>query len=94
MDAFRNMVRGWLGQLFLVLISIPFVFFGVETYFGGGAEPSVAEVAGEPITQRSLDRAVENQRQQLMSRLGPDAVLTTQQQAELRTKVLDSLVQR
>ena len=94
MDAFRNMVRGWLGQLFLVLISIPFVFFGVETYFGGGAEPSVAEVAGEPITQRSLDRAVENQRQQLMSRLGPDAVLTTQQHAELRTKVLDSLVQR
>ncbi|MFD0949696.1 SurA N-terminal domain-containing protein [Paraperlucidibaca wandonensis] len=94
MDAFRNMVRGWLGRFFLVLISIPFVFFGVETYFGGGAEPSVAEVAGEPITQRLLDRAVENQRQQLMARLGPDAVLTSQQQAELRTKVLDSLVQR
>ena len=54
MDAFRNMVRGWLGRFFLVLISIPFVFFGVETYFGGGAEPSVAEVAGEPITQRLL----------------------------------------
>ena len=94
MDAFRNMVRGWLGRVLLGLLSIPFVFFGVETYFGGGTEPSVAEVAGEPITQRVLDRAVENQRQQLMSRMGPDAVLTSQQQAELRKKVLESLVQR
>ena len=94
MDAFRNMVRGWLGRVLLGLLSIPFVFFGVETYFGGGTEPSVADVAGEPITQRVLDRAVENQRQQLMARIGPDAVLTSQQQTELRKKVLESLVQR
>ncbi|MEO6698791.1 MAG: SurA N-terminal domain-containing protein [Paraperlucidibaca sp.] len=94
MDAFRNMVKGWLGKFLLALLSIPFIFFGVETYFGGGAEPTVAEVAGEPITQRLLDRAVENQRQQLIARLGPDAVLTSQQQAELRKTVLNSLVQR
>lgn len=94
MDAFRNMVKGWLGKFLLALLSIPFIFFGVETYFGGGAEPTVAEVGGEPITQRLLDRAVDNQRQQLIARMGPDAVLTSQQQAELRATVLNSLVQR
>lgn len=94
MDAFRNMVKGWLGKFLLALLSIPFIFFGVETYFGGGAEPTVAEVDGEPITQRLLDRAVDNQRQQLIARMGPDALLTPQQQAELRITVLNSLVQR
>lgn len=94
MDAFRSMVKGWLGKFLLALLSIPFIFFGVETYFGGGAEPTVAEVAGEPISQRLLDRAVENQRQQLISRMGPDALLSAQQQAELRKTVLNSLVQR
>lgn len=94
MDAFRDMVRGWLGKFLLALLSIPFIFFGVETYFGGGAEPTVAEVDGEPITQRLLDRAVNNQRQQLMARMGPDAILSAQQQAELRETVLNSLVQR
>lgn len=94
MQEFREMVRGWLGKSLLALLSIPFVFVGIESYVGSQSEAVVAEVDGVEISQSLLDKAVENQRQQLLARMGPDAVLTPEQQTQLRERVLNSLVQR
>lgn len=94
MQEFREMVRGWLGKSLLALLAIPFVFVGIESYFGGSSDPVVAEVDGNEINQSLLDRAVDNQRQQLLARMGPDAVLSASEQAVLRERVLDSLIQR
>jgi len=95
MQAFREIVQGWLGKSLLALIALLFVFTGYETYIsGGGGEVAAASVDGEDIPQSQLDKAVENQRQQLIARMGPDAVLTPEQQAQLRKRVLDSLIQR
>ena len=81
MQEFREMVRGWLGKSLLALLAIPFVFVGIESYFGGSSDPVVAEVDGNEINQSLLDRAVDNQRQQLLARMGPDAVLSASEQA-------------
>ncbi|MEL0027939.1 MAG: SurA N-terminal domain-containing protein [Perlucidibaca sp.] len=95
MQAFREIVQGWLGKSLLALIGLLFVFTGYETYISGrGGEVVAASVDGEKISQALLDKAVDNQRQQLVARMGPDAVLSTEQQAQLRARVLDSLIQR
>ena len=88
------MVRGWLGKTLLGLLLIPFALVGIESYFEGGKEVVVAEVDGREISRTLLDKAFDNQRQQLQARLGPDASLTPAQQKQLRERVLNSLVQR
>lgn len=94
MQAFREMVRGWLGKTLLALLAIPFVFVGLESYFGSSGDPEVASVNGTAISKSLLDRAVDNQRQQLLARMGEGATLTPEQQAELRNRVLDNLIER
>lgn len=93
MQAFREIVRGWLGKSLLGLIGLLFVFTGYESYTGS-SEAIVAEVDGKEITQTLFDKAVENQRQQLLARMGEGATLTSEQQAQLRERVLNSLIQR
>ena len=64
MQAFRDVVRGWLGKVMLGLLALPLVLVGVESYFGGNSEVIVAEVDGHEISQTLLDKAFENQKQQ------------------------------
>lgn len=95
MQAFREIVRGWLGKVLLALLTVPLVLVGIESYFSGkSSEVLVAKVDGAKIPQSMLDKAVESQRQQLQARMGPDATLTSEQKAQLRERVLNSLVQR
>lgn len=94
MQAFREMVRGWLGKTLLALLLVPFALVGIESYFNRSTEVVVAEVDGAEISKPLLDKAFDNQRQQLQARLGPDASLTALQQKQLRERVLNSLVQR
>lgn len=94
MQAFRDVVRGWLGKVMLGLLALPLVLVGVESYFGGNSEVIVAEVDGHEISQSLLDKAYENQKQQLLARSGADATLTDAQQKQLRERVLNSLIQR
>lgn len=94
MQAFRDVVRGWLGKVMLGLLALPLVLVGVESYFGGNSEVIVAEVDGHEISQSLLDKAYENQKQQVLARSGADATLTDAQQKQLRERVLNSLIQR
>ncbi|GMU45701.1 MAG: hypothetical protein AMXMBFR26_04830 [Porticoccaceae bacterium] len=70
LQGFRTGVQKY-GKWLVVLISIPFVFFGIESIFihGGGAEEA-ARVDGERITRLELDQAVERQRAYFQSRFG------------------------
>ncbi len=78
----------------LGLLTLPVIFLGIESYFSGSSEVIVAEVDGHEISRSLLDKAVENQKQQLLARSGPDATLTDAQQKQLRERVLNSLIQR
>ena len=94
MQAFRDVVRGWLGKVMLGLLALPLVLVGVESYFSGNSEVIVAEVDGHEISQALFDKAFENQKEQVLSRMGPESALTDEQQKQLRERVLNSLVQR
>lgn len=95
MEGFRNLVRGWLGKVLLVILIVPFAIVGVESYFSGGGRVVVADVNGEKIHQPELDQQVERQRQQMMAQMaeqgGNPADIDV---AKLRKQVLDGMVNR
>ena len=75
-DAVRNNKK--IVQVFLVLIALPFAFFGVESFRDGGAGVDVAKVGEIKISQQEFQQAVREQQDRLRGQLG-----------ELDPKVLD-----
>ena len=76
-DAVRNNKK--IVQVFLVLIALPFAFFGVESFRDGGAGVDVAKVGEIKISQQEFQQAVREQKDRLRGQLG-----------ELDPKVLDN----
>lgn len=75
-------------QFILVLATLPFLFWGVESYRSDG-EDQIALVAGEKIQRQELDQAMRNQ-QESMRGTGEDAP----DSPEVRSAVLDRLIQQ
>ena len=76
----------------ITLISIPFVLVGIGSYFSGGTATPVAEVNGVPIDQLQLDRAYQQQRQQLANMFGgqlPDGLAN---ESMLRQQAMQQLI--
>lgn len=71
MDAFRNLLKGWVGKVLLVIFILPFAFFGIEGLFqSAGRSKAEVVVNGTDITKPEIDRAAEIQRRNLIQRMG------------------------
>ena len=68
-DAVRNNKK--IVQVFLALITLPFVFFGVESYVRSvGTGDDVAKVGDIKITQQQFQQAMREQQERLRAQLG------------------------
>lgn len=90
----RNNFQGTMAKVIIAVICIPFVFFGVESIFGGGPSNNVAEVNGEVITLQELNEAVFLQKRRLISQLGDQLDPAMLDDQRLKKPALDSLVNR
>ncbi len=84
-----------LVQIMLALITLPFAFWGIESYQrGSSTAQDLAEVAGQKITLQEFAQAQRDQQERLRSLLGrnfdPSLFDTPEQRAEL----LDQLIQQ
>jgi peptidyl-prolyl cis-trans isomerase D len=77
-------------QFILVLATLPFLFWGVESYRSDG-EDYMALVDGEKIQRQELDQAMRNQ-QESMRGTGEDTSM--QDNPEVRSAMLDRLIQQ
>ena len=58
-------------QIFLVLITLPFAFWGVESYVrGAGSGNEVASVGSSKISQQELQQALREQQDRLREQFG------------------------
>lgn len=94
MQAFRDLVRGWLGKTLLALLMIPFAIVGIESYFVGGKAAPVATINDEDISQNELDRSVDQQRQRILASMGENPDASRLDMAVLRQEVLKGLIDR
>lgn len=80
-------------QAFLVLITLPFAFFGIESFVGNsGGSDALATVGSSRILQQEFQQSLRDQQDRLRQQLGrelPAAMLDT---PEIRRAVLDNLI--
>jgi peptidyl-prolyl cis-trans isomerase D len=85
--------RKRLAQVVLVLLVIPFAFFGLESYTGSmSSRDDVAKVNGSPITQAEFAEELRRQQDRLRAAFGPNIDTEALDTTESRLALLDSLV--
>lgn len=90
-DAVRNNKK--VVQVFLALITLPFAFFGVESYMrSGGAGDDVAKVGDIKITQQQFQQALREQQERMRGQLGGQFDAKLFDTPEARKAILDDLV--
>ena len=81
------------AQVVLVLITLPFAFFGVDFYFNrGDAGTSVATVDGHKITQQEFDDTLREQQQRMRQALGGNFDASMLDSPEVRYALVEQLV--
>lgn len=80
-------------QLFLALITLPFAFWGVESYVrnAGGAN-EVASIGSSKISQQELQQALREQQDRIRQQFGRDVPAAMLDSPEMRRAALDSLI--
>jgi peptidyl-prolyl cis-trans isomerase D len=77
----------------VVLLAIPFAFFGIDSYFrGGDAVDQVASVAGTDISGREYNEALRQRQEQLRQAMRGEVDAEMLNSPEVRQAVLDQLV--
>ena len=90
----RERATGIFAYIIVILIIIPFAFWGIQEYFTGGAEANVATVEGYDISQREFDARLQEQRRYLKSILADAADdLFADDDQQFKNRVLDEMIQ-
>ncbi|MBK5964271.1 peptidylprolyl isomerase [Thiocystis minor] len=92
LQTIRDRAQGWIAWVIVVLISVPFALWGIQSYLGVGGEPIAAKINGVEIPARDLDRRVQEARIELRERLGAAYDLAEFTDKQLRAEVLDEMV--
>ncbi|ARO86304.1 peptidylprolyl isomerase [Nitrosospira lacus] len=81
-------------QVILALATLPFLFWGIESYNSGDGKDYLALAAGEKIPRQEFEQALRNQQESMRATMGEnfnDAMLDN---PELRSAVLEGLIQQ
>ncbi|MET0120810.1 MAG: SurA N-terminal domain-containing protein [Candidatus Thiodiazotropha sp. 6PLUC9] len=88
----RDKAQGWIAWAIVILISIPFALWGIQSYLGIGSEPVAANVNGVEITERGLESRFQRFRQQLRDQLGAAYRPELFDDVRMRKEVLNRMV--
>ena len=90
-DAVRNNKR--IVQIFLALITLPFAFFGVDSYVrNAGTGNDVASIGDVKITQQQFQQALREQQDRLRTQMGVQFDPKMLDNPEARKAIIDDLV--
>ena len=90
LQTIRNVFTGWVAVIFIVLLIIPFAFWGIDSYFGSTANIDAANVNGVEVSMMEYQRSYQNIRQQ-MQEISP---ALAEQTEFIKQQTLDRLVER
>jgi len=92
LELIRSAAKTWIAKVILVLITIPFALWGVESYIRSPGSTTVATVGGDKISSQEYDNAVRTQLDQLRQRFGGQIDAAIMDNPEMRKGVLDQLI--
>lgn len=88
----RGKKSGLFVKIALVLITIGFSFFGIESYFVSNASTSVATVNGKEISQEQFRERFNQYRQRMQQMMGDAVDSAYFARPEVRRQVLDQVI--
>lgn len=88
----KDKATGWIAWAIVILITIPFALWGIQSYFEGGANVVVAEVDGDEITLNTYQSALADKRRAVLEAYGSRIDPTLLSSAPFRRAVLDELI--
>lgn len=92
LEAIRNRAQGWLAKVILVLITIPFALWGIDSYFsGGGKTESVAVVGDVNVTWQAYSDALKEQADRMRQAMGQNFDPAATETKDFREQVLTRL---
>jgi peptidyl-prolyl cis-trans isomerase D len=92
LQSIRDSAQGWLAWVIVILISIPFALWGINSYLGVGGETVVATVDGREITEREFENNYQRFRSNLRQQLGGAFDPGLFDEGQMRKDVLERMV--
>lgn len=93
LEAIRQAAQTTVAKIILVLITIPFAFWGVESYIRTNpAADAVATVEGASITQQEFSNAQRNQLERFRQQFGGNIDQSIMDTPEMRKNILDQMI--
>jgi peptidyl-prolyl cis-trans isomerase D len=93
LETLRTASKTWVAKLILAAITVPFAFFGIDSYFrSNNSVDAIASVGDQKITRAEFDNAVKNQLDQFRSQFGDKIDASIMDNPEMRKSLLDQLV--
>jgi peptidyl-prolyl cis-trans isomerase D len=92
LQTIRERAQGWIAWAIVVLITIPFALWGIQSYLGIGGEPVVASVNGVDIKERAFDYRYREVRARLREQLGAAYRPELFNDKTMRAQVLDQMI--
>jgi peptidyl-prolyl cis-trans isomerase D len=93
LETIREAAKTWVAKVVLVLITIPFALWGVESYIKPTAgATTVASVGRDNINEQEFDNAVKNQLERFRQQFGGQIDATVMDNPEMRKGILDQLI--
>lgn len=93
LEFIRERSKGVVAWTIVILIIIPFAFWGIDQFTSGDRKEYAAKVNGEPIPIGELTRGLDNVKYQYQQQFG-ELYSSLVQEDKLRQQVLDDLIQR
>jgi len=92
LQTIRDRAQGWIAWAIVILISIPFALWGIQSYLGVGAEPVVATVNGTDITERQFNDNYRGVMARLREQLGSAYRPELFKEKATRAQVLENMI--
>lgn len=93
LEFIRERSKGVIAWIIVILIIIPFAFWGVDQFTDGDRKEYAAKVNGDPIPLAELSRSLDNVKAQYQQQFG-ELYSSLVQEDKLRQQVLDDLIER
>lgn len=93
LQSIRERLSGPIVWVVVGIIAIPFAFVGIETFQGGGADPTVVKVGSQKITESQVQAAYDQRLRQLQNMLGESFRADMIQPARFRDGVVQEMIQ-
>ncbi len=95
LQSIRDRAQGMIAKFIIGFICLTFALFGVDALFGvSSTGKPVAEVNGEEIDERELNRALDLRKRRIIAQMGNEIDPAILEDPSMRARVLEEIIRR